>query len=68
MKRLTDGTADDDYPTWSPDGRVIAFQRESADGTMHIFTTSPDGSSLTQVTHSGDPCGEPAWQAIVTGS
>ncbi|MCG6928670.1 MAG: serine/threonine-protein kinase, partial [Acidobacteria bacterium] len=30
--RLTDGPASDRFPTWSPDGRQIAFLRQSDDG------------------------------------
>lgn len=39
-------------PTWSPDGRWIAFEsdRGSADGRFALFLIHPDGSGLVQVT------------------
>ena len=36
--RITEDPADDVSPTWSPDGRQIAFVRVSADNTAAIYT------------------------------
>jgi Tol biopolymer transport system component len=36
--RITEDPADDFCPTWSPDGRQIAFLRVSADNTAAIYT------------------------------
>ena len=36
--RITEDPAYDEIPTWSPDGRQIAFVRESADDTAAIYT------------------------------
>ena len=52
--RLTDGVAegtDDRQPNWSPKGDRILFQRRSP-GTQdwNIYTISPDGTHLRQVT------------------
>lgn len=44
-------------PAWSPDGRLIAFSalNKEADGSdepqSELFTVHPDGTHLTQVTH-----------------
>jgi dipeptidyl aminopeptidase/acylaminoacyl peptidase len=67
LTRLTppEGPVGDFFPTWSPDGSRIAFQR-SAD----IFTIRPDGSDLVRVLYhrdlsgAGDPemyAGVPVW-------
>jgi eukaryotic-like serine/threonine-protein kinase len=36
--RITEDPADEGSPTWSPDGRQIAFVRESASNTASIYT------------------------------
>jgi len=36
--RLTTDPADDQSPTWSPDGRYIAFMRSVTDGEQGVFT------------------------------
>ncbi|HVH50103.1 MAG TPA: winged helix-turn-helix domain-containing protein [Candidatus Bathyarchaeia archaeon] len=48
-------------PAISPDGKLVAFRRNSyAPGAAGIFVTSSDGKGLTQLTvHPGDCC--PAW-------
>jgi Tol biopolymer transport system component len=46
ISRLLQDTA---YPTWSPDGKTIAFQSYKS-GTFHIWAMSPDGSKVHQLT------------------
>jgi Tol biopolymer transport system component len=47
--RLTE-TRGDDNPTWSPDGKRIAFTRAfNRDGDSHVFVVNADGSGLRQV-------------------
>jgi Tol biopolymer transport system component len=48
--RITSGGSDS-FPSWSPDGELIAFSREVG-GNVEIFTVKPDGSELRQVTTS----------------
>ncbi len=47
-RRLTDGGAVDARPRWSPDGRRIAFVRDSGTDTA-IVIASPDGAVLSQI-------------------
>ncbi len=55
QEQLTDATEWDSRPSWSPDGRRIAFTRGSADGKrVDVFVMASDGSSLTQVTKTKD--------------
>src|SRR5262249_58093288 len=51
-------------PSWSPDGRKIAFTANSngsSNGVGDIFTMNPDGSGQTQLTN--DPADDygPCW-------
>jgi Tol biopolymer transport system component len=44
LRRLTHGPGSDDDPAWSPDGRTIAFDRTSGDGTVtSVYTVDPAG-------------------------
>jgi WD40-like Beta Propeller Repeat len=50
-----------DHPAWSPDGAFLAFSAE----TGQVYTVPAGGGEPTAVTGA---MGEPAWQAISTGS
>ena len=52
IRNLTDHSADDYSPTWSPDGRHIAFLSER-DGNREIYVMGSDGSNLRRVTTDG---------------
>ncbi|HEV2727909.1 MAG TPA: hypothetical protein VGV34_06420, partial [Solirubrobacterales bacterium] len=45
LRRLTSGPANDLNPTFSPNGRLIAFEREG-----RVFTMRPDGSRQRNIT------------------
>lgn len=50
LVRLTDDPADDDHPTWSPDGSRLAFVSWRT-GNAEIWIMNLDGSGATNVTN-----------------
>src|SRR5213075_3477926 len=57
---ITDIFLDARQPSWSPDGRRIAFQAYR-DSTWQIWTAAPDGRELKPATSSPYDDREPAW-------
>lgn len=63
---LTSGEVRDSTPSWSPDGKQIAFMREiccesSSTSTVDIYIMGADGSHVTRLTHGERPNVNPAW-------
>jgi Tol biopolymer transport system component len=58
--RISDLLQDTAYPTWSPDGKTIAFQSYKS-GTFHIWAMNPDGSNVRQVTNGSYDDREPVY-------
>ncbi|MCI0554372.1 MAG: zf-HC2 domain-containing protein, partial [Anaerolineae bacterium] len=50
LTNLTNYSAHDVNPVWSPDGKRIAFESDRT-GFIQIYTMSADGSNLTQTTN-----------------
>jgi Tol biopolymer transport system component len=48
--RLTNNNIIDDHPTFSPDGRKIAFLSQNASGAFAIFVMNSNGIGKTQIT------------------
>jgi Tol biopolymer transport system component/DNA-binding winged helix-turn-helix (wHTH) protein len=49
-----------DHPSWSPDGRLIAFDA-SPDGRTAIFTVAPEGGTPRRITDGPGDSRNPAW-------
>ncbi|GAC1657412.1 MAG: S9 family peptidase [Ktedonobacteraceae bacterium] len=70
-QQLTDGDWDDNDPTWSPDGKQIAFASSRAEDRWRIpcpdlYTlTITDGKAreLRQLTDGSLSCGSPSWSS-----
>ena len=60
---LTDGTADDDQPKLSADGRWLAWV-STRDGNAELYVSRADGSGVTRLTH--DPTADwlPVWRQL----
>jgi Tol biopolymer transport system component len=50
LQTLTPAGADDEYPSWSPAGNLIAFHTSSAAGFL-LHTINPDGTGNIELTH-----------------
>ncbi|MEM9328654.1 MAG: amidohydrolase family protein [Bacteroidota bacterium] len=57
---ITDPYGNARQPSWSPDGKKIAFQAYW-DGNWHIYTVDTDGSNLKQMTTGDFDHREPHW-------
>jgi TolB protein len=49
-----------DWPSWSPDGRRIAFS-STHEGNQEIYTAKADGAGLVRLTQSGGIDAHPCW-------
>jgi Tol biopolymer transport system component len=59
-RRLTENPASDVHPTWSPDGRSIAFASNRS-GNFEIYVVDVDGSNLRNLTQHPADDTTPAW-------
>jgi TolB protein len=57
---LTDGLADDEWPSWSPDGAKVAFT-SNRDGHWEIYVMNADGSGQTRLTRTPQHNWSPTW-------
>jgi len=61
LQRLTEDPSNDRAPTWSPDGRRIAFTSDR-DGDDEIYVMNADGTGPVRLTTSVAPDVLDAWQ------
>jgi Tol biopolymer transport system component len=58
--KLTDNSASDTYPAWSPDGAKIAFQSDQ-DGDYDIYFMDVNNRRITALTYNSGFDSSPAW-------
>ena len=56
LQNLTNNPADDDDPSWSPDGKHIAFERD-----WEIYVMDTDGGNLQNLTNNPADDDDPSW-------
>jgi TolB protein len=61
-RQLTSGPGSDESPSWSADGRHIAFS-SSRSGKRDIYMINVDGTDLERLTTAGGFHDDPAWSA-----
>jgi len=57
--QLTSNAGNNEHPTWSPDGNLIAFSSNRS-GSYQIYIMRMDGSNVTRITNSGENTA-PTW-------
>src|SRR5256885_726639 len=60
IRQLTNTTASNLRPAWSPDGKRIAFQ-SNREGPYHIYVMDTDGGNVNQLTNGDSDDRHPAW-------
>jgi len=48
-------------PSWSPDGKIIAFTNYQAPARRSLFTIAPDGSNFREIYSTHNYLGRPQW-------
>ena len=61
LTRMTDTGAYASSPTWSPDGRKIAFESDRDGSDPEIYVMNADGSGVTQLTNNNGYDASPSW-------
>jgi len=62
IEKLTDNNWDDEYPAWAPDKSKIAFTA-NPEGNYNIYTMTPQGTRITQITTAESDDKDPSWFA-----
>ena len=59
--RLTNNNMYDTYPSYSPDGKKIAFAVSKGSAGGDIYTINAFGGGKTQLTHDNNDDAAPSW-------
>jgi TolB protein len=59
-RNLTQNKSENSYPSWSPDGKKIAFGSDR-DGTMNVYVMDASGANVKQLTKGTETCRGPTW-------
>ncbi len=62
VEKLTDNSWDDEYPAWAPNKSKIAFMA-NPEGNYNIYTMTPQGTRITQITTAKTDDKSPSWFA-----
>ncbi len=62
-RQLTGGSANDDDPSWSPDGTRIVYSSDRGSGVFQLWTIKPDGTGRGQLTDASGSDRQPRWSA-----
>ncbi len=52
---------DDEYPSWSPDGKKIAFQSNRQSKNFQLYVMDSDGKNLRRITFNNNEDETPVW-------
>jgi Tol biopolymer transport system component len=59
--QLTNDTAKEGTPVWSPDGQYVAYRSEWSNENWEIFVIRADGTGLLRLTDNDTFDGDPVW-------
>ena len=61
LQQLTDTPENEQHPSWSPDGKKIAFTQGEVMTNFDIYVINEDGSGRVRLTEHAERDQEPAW-------
>ncbi|GAA4923700.1 DUF11 domain-containing protein [Actinoplanes utahensis] len=65
-RRVTDGTGDNHWPSWSPDGTEIAFEGERGSAVPQVWCVPSAGGPIRYMTDVAGGAGQPSWNPVAS--